>query len=139
MGDDAALLVSLQRGGFDVTDEHSIAEWIILDNVFIVNLARHGLNATDKKFIFIEALYLVVHPAPIQRNFGCAITVSIEHMPTSVPAVRSPIFLLSAFVLCVSANAQAPELFSLKAKPGPYMVGLRVVDQHDRSETFDRK
>jgi hypothetical protein len=87
MRDDAALLVSLQSSGFDVANEHAFGEWIILDNVFIVNLARHGLNATDKKFIFIEALYLVVHPAPIQRNFGCAITVSIEHMPTSVPAV----------------------------------------------------
>jgi hypothetical protein len=53
--------------------------------------------------------------------------------------MRSPIFLLSAFVLCVSANAQAPELFSLKAKPGPYMVGLRVVDQHDRSRNFRSK
>jgi dienelactone hydrolase len=53
--------------------------------------------------------------------------------------VRLPVFLLSAVVLCLSTYAQMPQLFSLNAKPGPYVVGLRVVDQYDRSRNFRPK
>jgi hypothetical protein len=50
--------------------------------------------------------------------------------------MRSPALLLSAFVLCLSAHAQLSEMFSLKVQPGPYVVGLHVVDQYDRSRNF---
>jgi len=50
--------------------------------------------------------------------------------------MRSPTLLLSAFVLCLSAHAQLSEMFSLKVQPGPYAVGLHVVDQYDRSRNF---
>jgi tetratricopeptide (TPR) repeat protein len=50
--------------------------------------------------------------------------------------MRSLALLLSTFVLCLSAHTQAPKAFSLQVTPGPYEVGLRVVDQYDRARNF---
>jgi pimeloyl-ACP methyl ester carboxylesterase len=48
--------------------------------------------------------------------------------------MRSLLVLLFASILCL--NAQTQETFSLKEKPGAYAVGLRTVEQYDRSRDF---
>ncbi len=39
--------------------------------------------------------------------------------------------------LCVYAQAQNPGVFTLSDKPGPYAVGLKVVEQYDLSRAFE--
>ena len=50
--------------------------------------------------------------------------------------MRSSILVLFALWLSSSLSAQQPEAFSLKVPAGPDTVGLRVVDQYDRSRPF---
>ncbi len=50
--------------------------------------------------------------------------------------MRPPALVLSAVVLCLCAHAQSRQPFSLERKPGPFAVGLRIVDQYDRSRNF---
>src|SRR5579875_2975846 len=50
--------------------------------------------------------------------------------------MRLSIFVLLALCLPFSLTAQQPEAFSLKVPAGPDAVGLRVVDQYDRSRPF---
>ena len=50
--------------------------------------------------------------------------------------MRSVDVLLLGISLCLSGQAQRADVFSMRAQPGPYVVGLRVVDQYDRSRNF---
>lgn len=50
--------------------------------------------------------------------------------------MRSSILVFLALCLPYGLIAQQPELFSLKIPAGPDAVGLRVVNQYDRSRPF---
>lgn len=49
-----------------------------------------------------------------------------------MPIARS----LIALVLCISSFAHAAETFTLSVPPGPHAVGLKVVQQYDRSRLY---
>ena len=51
---------------------------------------------------------------------------------------RGMAFSMTLLVACVTSNAACaqPSPFRFLQKPGPYTVGLKVVDQYDRSRTF---
>jgi pimeloyl-ACP methyl ester carboxylesterase len=46
------------------------------------------------------------------------------------------LYALALMFSCLSTQAQAPPRFSFSEKSGPFAVGLKVVDQYDRSRDF---
>lgn len=50
--------------------------------------------------------------------------------------IRMLASLLVALVASIVTSAQNAPLFQFTGKPGPYAVGLRVVEQYDYSRTY---
>jgi hypothetical protein len=53
-----------------------------------------------------------------------------------VPYCLRSTFVLTLALVIAAASAQSPTLFRFTEKPGPYAVGLKVVQQYDYSRTY---
>jgi dienelactone hydrolase len=62
----------------------------------------------------------------------------VETIRASRIAMRGVLFVLTGLAVCLAPHVvQAqPSSFRLLQKPGPYRVGLKVVDQYDHSRSF---
>jgi dienelactone hydrolase len=61
---------------------------------------------------------------------------NIHHTEAAVSFSLRSIFPLALALVTTVAEAQNPTLFRFTEKPGPYAVGLKVVEQYDFSRTY---